>query len=60
MARSSISSGLTGTNKADVRRSVKLMMQQNGQSYDEWLAEQEFQYLINNLNVVDKAIEKST
>lgn len=45
---------LTKNKKDEIRKIVKELMASDNQSYDDWLFENELNYLLNNLNNLEK------
>lgn len=52
--------GMTKTKKEQVRKIVKAMLEQDNISYDDWLASQELEYMLNNTNVISDSLSKQT
>lgn len=46
--------GMTKTKKSEVREIVKNMLLEKNISYDDWIAEQEFSYMLDNTETINQ------
>ena len=49
MSQASFASTLTKSKKDEIRRTAKKILESQGQSYDDWLVEQEFDIVLENI-----------
>lgn len=53
-------SQLTKSKKDSIKKIVKQLLESEGTSYDDWVSEQEFQYMLSKTEVVNEALSNKT
>ncbi|MGX6962253.1 hypothetical protein [Vagococcus xieshaowenii] len=60
MSKELFTSQLPKTKKDSIRKTVKHLLEQEGISYDDWVSEQEFQYMLSKSDVIVEALAKKS
>lgn len=47
-----VTQGMTKTKKSEIKEIVKSMLLEKGITYDDWVAEQEFNYMLGNTETI--------